>query len=220
MVRLTLPVLTELVAHLSNLALRLQKMQGLAEGRGSFFIFSHYGFPFNNFFFRKSSFLADLNQMSSLFSYGFQYIFNKNYKEKKRFLHLPLKNEKNMKKQQINCFCDFLFLWLHYGKLARFGLSLFHPTSQFLVAFFLCCSAPPLYKLKKIGFLLIHLILVPSGIVAILLFLHPCRQQHILLFRFSGYDLICKHFNDLLFMYMFEDYKEDWSQFLKGLFTI
>lgn len=63
-------------------------------------------------------------------------------------------------------FCDF------YGKLPRFGLSLFHPASQFLLAFFLCCSAPPLYKLKIIEFFLIHLILVPSGIVAILLFLH------------------------------------------------
>jgi len=39
MVRLTLPTLPELAAHLSNLALSLQKMQDLAEGRGSFFIF-------------------------------------------------------------------------------------------------------------------------------------------------------------------------------------
>lgn len=50
MVRPTLPVQPELIAHISDLALRLNKTQGLAEGRGSFFIFSHDDFPFNHFF--------------------------------------------------------------------------------------------------------------------------------------------------------------------------
>lgn len=172
------------------------------------------------FSFRKSSFLADLNQMSSLFSYGFQYIINKNYELKKKVSSCPTQKWKEHEKTSkstvflIFCFCDC------YGKLAGFGLSLFHPTSQFLVAFFLCCSAPPLYKLKIIEYFLIHFILVLFGIVATLLFVHPCRQKRILLFRFSSYHLICKHFNDFLFMYMFEDYKEDWSNFLKGHFTI
>lgn len=176
---------------------------------------------FHLIFFRKSTFLADLNQMYSLFSYGFQYIINKNYewKKKKVFFISHSKMKRTWKKPKstvflIFCFCDC------YGKLAGFGLSLFHPTLQFLVAFFICCSAPPLYKLKIIEYFLIHFILVPFGIVAILLFVHPRRQQLILLFRFSSYHLICKHFNDFLFVYMFEDYKEDWSQFLKGHFTI
>lgn len=131
---------------------------------------------------------------------------------KKRFLHLPLKNEKNMKKtQQIYCFSNSVFVCDCYAKLSGFDLSLLYPTSHFLLAFFLCCSASSLYKLKISEFSLIHLILVPSGIVSILLFLHCCRQQHILLFRFSGYDPICKHFSDFLFTYVFENYEEDWS---------
>lgn len=104
--------------------------------------------------------------------------------------------------------------------LLGLGCPFFVPLHNSFVAFFLCYSAPSSYNLKIIEFLLIHLILVRSGIVALLMFLHPCRQQHILLFRFSGYDLNFKRFSDFLFMYMFEDYKEDWSQFLKGLFTI
>lgn len=137
--------------------------------------------------FRKSSFIAHLNQMFSLFPYNVQYIIKKNCTQKKISSCLTQK-KKTWKRPNkstlflILSFCDC------YAKLSRFNLSLLYPISHFLFAFFLCCSVSSLYKWKMKDFSLIHVILeikINSKFLSVLLFLHPCRQQHLLLFRFS-----------------------------------
>lgn len=141
---------------------------------------------------------------------------------KKRFLHLQLKKRKEHEKTPTNLlFSQFSlsvivmqnFLGLTCPLSIPFHISFQH--FSFVVQLYLYINKNKLVLLDSFS----SRIKINSGIVSVLLFLYRCRQQHILLFRFSGYDLICKHFSDFLFTYMLENYKEDWSQFLKGVFT-